>query len=56
MVIARAADAMSDDSMPADERCEAISRRIEALVQDGRLTAKGNTKNWRSSEIRVPPN
>lgn len=56
MVIARVADAVSHGQPPGDEGYEVISRRIEALVQDGRLAAQGDTKNWRFSEVRLKPN
>lgn len=55
MVIARVADAMSRDLPSGDKGYEVISRRIEALVHDGRLVAQGNTKNWRFSEVRLKP-
>ncbi len=35
-----------------DENYEAISQRIQALVGDGRLSAQGNIKKWRFSEVR----
>lgn len=56
MVIVRVADALSDGLPPGDEGYEVISRRIEALVHDGRLSAQGDTKNWRFSEVRLKPN
>ena len=56
MVIARVIDAMSHGLPPGDESYEVISRRIEALVHDGRLVAQGDTKNWRFSEVRLKPN
>jgi hypothetical protein len=55
MVIA-VVDAMSHGLPPGDEGYEVISRRIEALVHDGRLAAHGDTKNWRFSEVRLKPN
>jgi hypothetical protein len=55
MVIVRVADAMSHDLPPGDQRYEVISRRIEALVHDGRLVAQGDTENWRTSEVRLRP-
>jgi hypothetical protein len=55
MVIARAVEAMSRDLPLGDEGYELISRRIEALVHDGRLAAQGDTKNWRFSEVRLKP-
>ena len=56
MVIARVAHAMGHDLPPPDEGYEVISRRIEALVHDGRLLAQGDTNNWRFSEVRLKPN
>ena len=44
------------DLPPEHEGYEIISRRIEALVHDGRLLAQGDTKNWRFSEVRLKPN
>jgi hypothetical protein len=51
--IRRGACACNDDKA---EGYEIISRRIEALVHDGRLLAHGDTKNWRCSEVRLKPN
>ena len=31
-----------------------IASRIEALVQAGRLAARGDLKKWRRSEVRLP--
>jgi len=56
MVIARVVGAVGHDLSPEPEIYEIISRRIEALVQDGHLLAQGDTKNWRSSEVRQKPN
>lgn len=56
MVIVRVVDAVSHDLPRGDEGYEVISRRIEALVHDGRLVAQGDTKNWRFSEVRIKPN
>jgi hypothetical protein len=56
MVIVRVADAMSHTLPTGDGDYEVISRRIEALVHDGRLVAQGDTKNWRFSEVRLKPN
>jgi hypothetical protein len=55
MVMARGVDAVRHD-LPEHEGYEIISRRIEALVHDGRLLAQGDTKNWRFSEVRLKPN
>jgi hypothetical protein len=48
-------EAIGRDLPPGDEGCEVISRRIEALVRDGRLAAQGDTRKWRSSEVRLGP-
>jgi hypothetical protein len=53
MVIVRVADAMSRELPSGDQVYEVISRRIDALVQDGRLDAQGDTKHWRFSEVRL---
>jgi hypothetical protein len=29
-----------------------VAERIEALIRDGRLLARGNTTKWRHSEVR----
>jgi hypothetical protein len=55
MVIARVVDGMSRELPSGDEGYEVISRRIEALVRHGRLAARGDTKNWRFSEVRLKP-
>jgi uncharacterized protein DUF3658 len=54
MVIAKVAGAMGTDLPQGDEGCQAVARRIEALVSDGRLAAQGDTKKWRFSEVRQP--
>jgi hypothetical protein len=54
-VIARVVDAVRHD-LPEHEGYEIISRRIEALVHDGRLLAQGDIRNWRFSEVRLKPN
>ena len=53
MVIARVVKGVPAGS--EEEHCELISRRIDALVRDGRLVAQGDTKNWRFSEVRCKP-
>ena len=54
MVIANVAGAMGTDLPQGDEGCEVVAQHIEGLVSDGRLMAQGDTKNWRSSEVRQP--
>lgn len=55
MVIATVVDALSHSLQRGDEGYETVSRRIDALVQDGRLLAQGDAKNWRFSEVRLKP-
>lgn len=52
MVIAKVADAMSNDLPLGDEGCQIVSRRIQDLVDTGHLQSQGNIENWRFSEIR----
>jgi hypothetical protein len=53
LVLVKAADAMGRDLPNGNERYEMVSARVEALVKDRRLEARGNTKNWRASEVRL---
>lgn len=53
MVLVKAADATGLGLANDDEHYEVISTRVEALVNDGRLAARGDTKNWRASEVRL---
>ncbi len=52
-MIGKIVGALGHDLPFGDEGCEIVSRRIEALVRDGRLAAQGDTRNWRFSEIRL---
>jgi len=54
MVLVKAADALGLGLPEEDEPYEIISARVEALVEDGRLEAQGNTRSWRASEVRLP--
>ncbi|MGA3346639.1 MAG: DUF3658 domain-containing protein [Terracidiphilus sp.] len=54
MIIVEAADKLGKKSPDTDEDYQRVANRIEALVRDGRLEARGNTKEWRSSEVRRP--
>jgi|GEM_PF-1868738 hypothetical protein len=38
-----------------DKGLRIIAKRIEVLVQEGRLVAQGNLRKWRHSEVRLPP-
>lgn len=44
--------AMGGKLSSEDVDYEAISRRIQALVDDGHLEAQGDIRKWRFSEIR----
>jgi hypothetical protein len=52
MVVTKVAHGLGQDVQAGDEGYEAISREIAALVQEGRLVARGNIKNWRFNEVR----
>jgi hypothetical protein len=54
MVIVRVADAIGNDLPEGDDGYQLVGRRIEALVSEGSLVARGNIKNWRFSEVRRP--
>ena len=52
MIIAKAADALGGDFLSGGEHLQIIFRRIEALVANGKLIARGDIADWRHSEIR----
>lgn len=54
LVIAEVVRKMSSDLPDGDASWDLVSERIEILVQDGRLLAQGNVKNWRHSEVKRP--
>ena len=41
-------------SQDGDESAKRVAKRIELLVDDGRLVAQGDVTNWRHSEVRLP--
>ena len=51
-VIVEAAKAMGGDLSSQAKKYKVIGQHIECLVRDGRLSAQGNVKNWRFSEVR----
>jgi hypothetical protein len=53
-VIVRVVEAAGKTLPDEEESYERIAQRIESLVQQGYLTAQGNIKDWRSSEVRLP--
>ena len=54
MIIAETASKLGDKFPRTDEGCDLVANHIEALIRDGRLEARGNTKKWRASEVRRP--
>jgi len=52
MVIVRAARAIDGVLPVGPSRYEQIGRRVEALVAEGRLDARGKIESWRYSEVR----
>lgn len=54
LIVAVAAKSKGVGVPDDDEGHRAIAARIEALVRDGRLTAQGDLKKWRHSEVRLP--
>lgn len=54
MVVSKVATVMGDRLAHGDAGYETVARRIESLVAEGRLLARGDTKNWRFSEVRLP--
>jgi hypothetical protein len=53
-VILRVSEAMGNDLPQGEDGYQVVARRIESLVSEGRLTAQGDIKNWRFSEVRRP--
>jgi hypothetical protein len=54
MIIAKTAETEGIGVADDEAGHEIIASRIEALVEEGRLTAQGNLKRWRHSEVRLP--
>ena len=54
LVVALAQRMLGGNPPIGDAGLDLIAKRIEALVQDGRLLAQGDIKNWRYSEVRKP--
>jgi hypothetical protein len=53
MVISRAAKRLYGDLPDGEEKYMVIAKRIEALVEIGRLKAQGDITKWRHSEVRL---
>lgn len=56
MIIVRSSESLGADLPEGDLGYEMIARRIEELVQAGRLMAQGDVTRWRESEVRLPLN
>jgi len=54
MVIGKVAKGIGSELAEGDEGHEQVARRIEVLVNEGRLEAQGDVRNWRFSEVRLP--
>ena len=54
LVIGVAQKTLGNNLPQGDTGLDLIAKRIEALVQDGRLLAQGDIKKWRYSEVRKP--
>jgi hypothetical protein len=52
MVISRAAKKLYGDLPEGEDAYEMIARRIEFLVESGRLQSQGDISRWRFSEVR----
>lgn len=53
-IIVETADELGGKLPRTDEGYHLVASCIEALVHDSRLEARGNTKEWRFSEVRLP--
>lgn len=52
MVICRAAEELYGHLPAGDDAYEMIARRVEFLIESGRLESQGNISRWRFSEVR----
>lgn len=50
--IARVVDAAKEQGLEASG--QVVAQRIYALVEAGRLEARGNVRRWRAGEVRAP--
>jgi hypothetical protein len=51
MIICKAAEILYGELPDGDEPYRLIGRRVEKLVENGRLQAQGDVKRWRHSEV-----
>jgi len=55
MIIVKTADKV-DVAFRESEGCyEVIAARLYALAEVGKLDSQGNVRNWRFSEVKLPP-
>lgn len=54
LVVVRVADESGVAFTEDEDDFEVIANHIGRLVNEGRLVAQGNMKDWRHSEIRKP--
>jgi hypothetical protein len=54
MVIAKVSSSNRADFTEDEDDFELIAQRIEAMIDEGRLVAEGDAKNWRRSEVKLP--
>ena len=52
--ILKVADKMGSDLPEGDRGYNLIAKRVEILVQGGRLLVQGDITKWRHSEVRKP--
>jgi hypothetical protein len=54
MVIIKAAERLGPSLPEGESGYRLVARRIQALVGEARLVARGNIERWRHSEVRLP--
>jgi hypothetical protein len=54
MIVSMVAKSLGSDFPDVDEGYHLVAKRIEVLVDDGRLVAQGDVTLWRFSEVRLP--
>ena len=54
LIIGEVALAPGFETHEGEDEFDAVARRIEVLVSEGRLVAQGDIRNWRHSELRLP--
>ena len=53
-IISKTSERLGSFSTDGDEQYHSYAERIEALVHEGHLVAKGDITKWRYSEVRSP--